>query len=86
MLILFNGINVDPSGYRWMAETVAPTGVVTATNQLVSEEMTGHTAATSGIDLDRLTPEQLSHRLSVLALPALLAMLQRLNGEGLLAG
>lgn len=86
VLILFHGINIDPSGYRWLAETLAPAGIVTVTYQLVSEEMPGHMAATPGIDLQALTPEQFGHRPSALAVPALLAMLQRLNGKGLLAG
>lgn len=86
ILILFHGINIDPSGYRWLAEALAAEGIVTVTYQLVAEEMPGQLAATPGIDLQALTPEHFGKRASALAMPALLAMLERLNNRSVLAG
>ncbi|HEY8570400.1 MAG TPA: hypothetical protein VIL80_14625 [Microbulbifer sp.] len=86
VLILFHGINIDPAGYRWLAESLATSGIVTVTYQLVAEEMPGYVAATPGIDLKALTPDEFGKRPSALALPAIFAMLERLNNKGLLAG
>lgn len=86
VLILFHGINIDPAGYRWLAESLAASGIVTVTYQLVAEEMPGYVAATPGIELQSLTPDQFGKQPSALAMPAILTMLERLNGSGLLAG
>ncbi|MBB5210121.1 alpha/beta hydrolase family protein [Microbulbifer hydrolyticus] len=86
VLILFHGINIDPAGYRWLAETLASSGIVTVTYQLVAEEMPGYVAATPAIDIKALTPDQFGQRPSALAVPAILSMLEKLNTKGLLAG
>ena len=86
VLILFQGINTDPASYRWLAESLAQAGIVTVTYQLVAEEIPGSVAATPGIELQALTPDQFGKRPSAIAVPAILSMLTRLNGNGVLAG
>ncbi|WOX05933.1 alpha/beta hydrolase family protein [Microbulbifer pacificus] len=86
VMILFQGMNTDPSGYRWLAEALAPSGIVTVTYQLVAEEMPGHVTATPGMDILALTPGDFGKRPSAIALPAILTMLERLNRNGVLAG
>ncbi|GAA5525416.1 hypothetical protein Maes01_01986 [Microbulbifer aestuariivivens] len=86
VLILFQGMNIDSSGYRWLAETLAPAGIVTVTYQMVCEEMPGYIAASPGIDIQALKPEHFGQRPSALALPALLSMLERHNSQGILQG
>ena len=85
VLILFHGINIDPAGYRWLAETLTASGIVTVTYQLVAEEMPGYVAATPGIDIQALTPDEFGQRPSALAVPAILSLLEKLNTQGLLA-
>lgn len=86
VMILFQGMNTDPASYRWLAEALAPSGIVTVTYQLVAEEMPGQVAATPGMDIRALTPGDFGKRPSALALPAILDMLGRLNRNGVLAG
>lgn len=86
VVILLQGINTDPSSYRWLAELLAPAGIVTVTYQLVAQEIPGAVAATPGINLQALTPDQFGKHPSAIAVPAILSMLARLNGNGVLAG
>ncbi|MFV8784196.1 hypothetical protein ACNKU7_17380 [Microbulbifer sp. SA54] len=86
VLILLPGMNTDPSCYRWLAELLAPFGIATVTYQLITSEGPGVITATPGIDADALTPEQFGSRLSAIAVPSILSMLERVNAQGTLAG
>ncbi|WP_157520286.1 dienelactone hydrolase [Microbulbifer agarilyticus] len=86
VLILFHGMNTDSAGYRWLAEALAPLGIVTVTYQLVSEATYGSRAVTPGIDLEALTPEKFGTTPSAQAAQPILEMLERLNSDSLLAG
>ena len=86
VVIFFQGINTDPAGYRWLAESLAAAGIVTVTYQLVTEELPGLVAATPGLDMEALAPDAFGTRPSAVAMPAILSMLTRLNRQGTLAG
>jgi len=86
VVIMMAGINVDASGYGWLARRLAQAGIVTVCYQLVSEEMPGFISVTPGLEIAALTPPRYGKGPSATALSAIISKLKSLNTNGLLAG
>lgn len=56
VVIFMPGINVEPSGYQWLASALAAKGMVVVTYSWIAEEMPGYISLTPGVDLTAVTP------------------------------
>lgn len=86
VVIFFNGINCGPELYQWLAVKLAERGLVVVTFSWVSENIPGMIALTPGVNLKSLAPNIYGSEPTASALPTLLAALERLQTEGVLAG
>ncbi len=86
VVIFFNGINCGPEIYQWLAVKLAERGLVVVTFAWVSQNIPGMVALTPGVDLKNLAPNTYGTAPTASALPTLLAELERLQSEGVLAG
>jgi dienelactone hydrolase len=86
VVIMMPGINVGPEAYTWLARELAEHGMVTVTYTLVAEEMPGYISLTPGLSIPMLTPEHYGKKPSATAVTPILADLEILNSEGVLAG
>jgi len=86
VVIFFNGINCGPELYQWLAVRLAERGAVVITFSWVAENLPGMVALTPGVDIQMLTPDRYGKGPTASALPTLLRELERLQGEGVLAG
>ncbi|MBD1806904.1 dienelactone hydrolase [Microcoleus sp. FACHB-SPT15] len=86
VVIVFNGINCGPELYQWLAVKLADRGLVVVTFSWIAENLPGMVALTPGVDLKMLAPNAYGTGPTASALPALLAALERLQAEGVLAG
>lgn len=86
IVILFNGINCGSELYQWLAVKLAERGLVVVTFSWIAENLPGMVALTPGVDLKMLAPDTYGTGPTASALPALLAALERLQAEGVLAG
>ncbi|MGK7878266.1 MAG: alpha/beta hydrolase family protein [Xenococcaceae cyanobacterium] len=86
VVIFFNGVNCGPELYQWLAVKLVERGHVVVTFSWVAEPWPGLVALTPGIELAMLTPASYGTGPTASALPALLAELERLHSEGILAG
>lgn len=86
VVIFFNGINCGPELYQWLAVKLAKRGLVVITFSWVAENLPGMVALTPGVALNMLTPAMYGKGPTASALPTLLRELERLQGEGVLAG
>ena len=86
VVIFFSGINCNSERYQWLAVELAQQGLVVVLFTWVSEYLPGNTGLTPGTDLSQTTPDTYGTAATALALPTLLAELERLQTEGVLAG
>ncbi|MDJ0702956.1 MAG: hypothetical protein QNJ46_06705 [Leptolyngbyaceae cyanobacterium MO_188.B28] len=86
IVIFFGGVNCGPELYQWLAVKLVERGLVVATFGWVAEPWPGLVGLTPGVDLARLAPDAYGAGPTASALPALLAELERLQTEGILAG
>ncbi len=86
VVIFFNGINVGPEAYQWLAVALAERGLVVVTYSWVSETLPQVIGLTPGIDLARVRPDTYGTAPTASALPALLVALAGLQSSGVLAG
>lgn len=86
VLLFFNGINCEPSLYRWLAMGLAQRGLVVVTFSWIAENIPGLVGLTPGVRLDALMPQVYGSQPTAAAVPSLLQELQRLQEEGVLAG
>lgn len=86
VVILFNGINCGPEMYQWLAVELAQRGLVVVSFAWVAENIPGLVALTPGVDLQMLLPHTYGTGPTASALPAILATLEKLQAEGVLAG
>ena len=86
VVIFFNGINCGPELYQWLAVELAERGLVVVTFSWVSENIPGMIGLTSGVNFKSLAPNIYGSEPTASALPTLLAALERLQTEGVLAG
>ncbi|MFB2976702.1 alpha/beta hydrolase family protein [Microseira sp. BLCC-F43] len=86
VVIFFNGINCSPDMYQWFAVKLAERGLVVVTFSWIAENLPGMVSLTPGVNLRMLPPNTYGSGPTASALPALLAALERLQTEGVLAG
>ncbi len=86
VVILFNGANCSPEVYQWLAVSLAERGLVTVTFAWVGDIFPGIIGLTPGLDISMLAPDKYGTAPTALALPSLLAELERINKDSLLAG
>ena len=84
--IFFNGVNCGIEIYQWLAVKLAAKGIVVLTFSWVAENIPGIVAITPGVDLAMLAPNTYGTGPTASALPTLLAELELLQSEGILAG
>ncbi len=86
VVIFFSGFNCGAELYQWLAVKLAGQGVVVVTFNWVGENLPGMVGLTPGIDTGMWTPHTYGTGPTASALPAILAELERLQTEGILAG
>lgn len=86
VVIFFNGINVGPEAYQWLAVALVERGLAVVTFTWVSETLPGVVGLTPGIDLARVRPDTYGSGPTASAMPALLSALNQLQANGVLAG
>lgn len=86
VVIFLSGINCGSEMYQWLAVELAQRGLVIVTFDWVAENIPGMIGLTPGVDLTKWTPTAYGTAPTASALPALLAELERLQLEGILAG
>lgn len=86
VVIFFNGINCVPEMYQWLAVKLAERGLVVVTFSWVAQNLPGMVSLTPGVDIKMLTPNTYGSGPTASALSTLLAELERLQSEGVLAG
>lgn len=86
VLIFFNGFNCDAQKYQWLGVELAQTGLVVVMFDWVGESLPGLISFTPGFDIEKRKREFYGTAPTASALPAILATLEQLQSEGLLAG
>lgn len=86
VVIFFSGANCEAHLYDWLAIQLAERGFVTVTFNWIAENLPGFVALTPGANLASWAPTVYGTVPSASALPALLAELEKLQAEGILAG
>ncbi|MFB2892051.1 alpha/beta hydrolase family protein [Aerosakkonemataceae cyanobacterium BLCC-F50] len=86
VVIFFGGVNCGLENYQWLAVKLAERGIVVVTFAWVAENFPGTIALTPGVDTKILASNTYGTAPTATALPALLAELESLQTEGLLAG
>ena len=86
VVIFFSGINCSPEIYQWLAIKLSERGLVVVTFSWVAQNLPGIVALTPGVDLKMLAPNTYGSGPTASALPALLAALDGLQAQGVLAG
>ncbi|MEH2295627.1 alpha/beta hydrolase family protein [Nostoc sp.] len=86
VVILFNGFNCDAQQYQWLAVKLAERGLVVVLFNWIAKNLPGVISLTPGIDLEKMKPTIYRTAPTASALPALLAKLEQLQNQGILAG
>ena len=86
VVIFFSGANCNSLTYQWLAVKLVERGLVVILFDLVSENPPGSVSLTPGIKAAAWTPDLYGTTPSALALSPLLAELENLQSESLLAG
>jgi hypothetical protein len=86
VVIFFGGVNCGYEMYQWLAVKLAERGLAAVTFAWVAENLPGIISLTPGVDIAVLKPGTYGTAPTASALPALLAELERLQAEGVLAG
>ncbi|MEH2421810.1 MAG: dienelactone hydrolase [Nostoc sp.] len=86
VVILFNGFNCDAQQYQWLAVKLAERGLVVVLFNWITESLSGVISLTPGIDFEKMKPTIYRSAPTASALPALLAKLEQLQNQGVLAG
>ncbi len=86
VVIFFSGFNCSPEMYQWLAVKLVERGLVVLTFAWVAENLSGIVSLTPGIDTAMWTPAAYGTGPTASALPALLAELEHLQAQGVLAG
>ena len=86
VVIIMPGVNISHESYGWIAQTLAEAGFAVVTYGWVTVEMGERIGVSPGVALERLRRERYGEAPSCPALPAILAELERVQRDGLLAG
>jgi len=85
VVIFFSGINCNLAMYEWLALKLVDRGLVVVLFNWVAENIPGNVSLTPGVNLAAFSPDVYGTIPSASALPSLLAELEQLNREGILA-
>ncbi|BAZ66557.1 hypothetical protein NIES4106_13090 [Fischerella sp. NIES-4106] len=86
VVIFFNGFNCEAHIYQWLAVKLVERGLVVLTFNWVAEDFPGVVNMTPGVDITTCKPGIYGTVPTSSALPTLLAKLEQLQAEGILAG
>ena len=86
VVIFFSGINCSLIMYQWLAFKLAARGLVVVLFDWLAENIPGSIALTPGVDLAAFSPDVYGTIPSASAFPLLLAELEYLQSESILAG
>ena len=86
VVIFLSGFNCHPQMYEWLAVTLSQRGLVVVTFSWVEENFPGKVSMTPGINFQFWKPDTYGTGSSSSTLPAIIAELEKLNTEGILAG
>ncbi|MCC5608258.1 dienelactone hydrolase [Nostoc sp. CHAB 5834] len=86
VVIFFNGINCDAQQYQWLAVKLAERGLVVILFNWIAEAIPGIISLTPGVDFEKEKPTIYRTAPTASALSALLAKVEQLQSEGILAG
>ncbi|HEY9853638.1 MAG TPA: hypothetical protein V6D28_29480 [Leptolyngbyaceae cyanobacterium] len=86
VVIFLSGINCAWEMYQWLAVELAEQGIVVVTYNWVAENLPGVIGLTPGVNLAMLAPNTYGTGATASALPAILAELENLQANSLLAG
>ncbi len=75
--VMVGGMNVNPDGYRWLAERFANAGIATVVPSYVEEVRPGDVGLSPGLDIDALRPDTAGTRPSATVIGPLLVGLDR---------
>ncbi len=84
VVILMPGMNIDPAGYRWIAEALGQYGIATLCYQFMAEEIPGMVFSSPGLKLSAMRPDTFGKSTSSTVLPHLLQYLQSQHEKGIL--
>ncbi|WP_066381286.1 MULTISPECIES: dienelactone hydrolase [unclassified Anabaena] len=86
VVIFFNGVNCDAQLYQWLAVKLAERGLVVVLFNWIAQNIPGVTSLTPGVDIAKWQPKTYGTAPTASALPTLLAKLEALQQQGILAG
>ncbi|NEQ76375.1 MAG: dienelactone hydrolase [Okeania sp. SIO2C9] len=86
VVIFLSGFNCHPQMYEWLAVELSERGLVVVTFSWVEENFPGKVNMTPGINFQFWKPDNYGKGSSSSTLPTIIAELDRLNSEGILAG
>ncbi|MBN3944182.1 MAG: dienelactone hydrolase [Nostoc sp.] len=86
VVIFFNGFNCDAQQYQWLAVKLAERGLVVILFNWIAEIIPGVISLNPGVDFEKMKPTIYRTVPTALALPTLLAKVEQLQFEGILAG
>ena len=86
VVIIMPGVNISQEAYGWIAQELAQAGFAAVTYSWVTVEMGERVGASPGVALEALRRDRYGEAPSCPALPAILRELERVHGDGLLAG
>ncbi len=79
VVVFFNGTNLGPEAYRWLAVNLAERGLAVVTFGWVGDTIPGLIGLTTGADMTRLQPDAYGSGPTTLALGPILNALNALN-------
>ena len=86
VVIFFSGFDCQPQMYQWLAVELVERGIVVVTFSWIEEYLPGKVSSTPGFNLSMWKPETYGTAPSSQVLPTLLAELETLNSDSILAG
>ncbi|TBR58874.1 dienelactone hydrolase [Westiellopsis prolifica IICB1] len=86
VVIFFNGFNCEAHIYQWLAMKLVERGLVVVTFNWIAENLPGVVSITPGVDITTWKPEIYGTVPTSSTLSTLLAKLEQLQAEGILAG
>ncbi|MGB3508523.1 MAG: dienelactone hydrolase [Microcoleaceae cyanobacterium] len=86
VVIFFSGFDCHSQMYQWLAVELIERGIVVVTFSWIEEYLPGRVSSTPGFNLSMLKPDTYGTAPSSTLLPTLLAELEILNSDGILAG
>ncbi len=86
IVIFLSGFNCHPQMYEWLAVKLSEHGLVVVTFSWLEENFPGQVSMTPGINFHFWKPDTYGTASTSSTLPTIIAELEKLNSEGILAG